>query len=180
MARISALEIARNSFAAAAVGLLAGCAALTDNQMTRPAATAPASGDELAGVTEMKMAFDITEGNPKALLTKLTVIDLTRKQLLDSGVTPKMVLTFHGDASYFTQTDLEKIKPEDREDAKKIAAKIHDLYGASGVQAVEQCNVPLASRKLRSADLMPEVKLVRNGWISLVAYQQKGYAYIAP
>lgn len=180
MARISAFEIARNTFAVAVVGLLGGCAAMSDNQMTRPAAAASESRDELAGVTEMKVAFDITDGNPKAVLLKLATIDLTRKQLIDSGVTPKMVVAFRGDASYFTQTDLDKIKPEDREDAKKIAAKIHELHAAPGVQSVEQCTVPLASRKLRSADLLPDVKLVRNGWISLVAYQQKGYAYIVP
>ena len=97
-----------------------------------------------------------------------------------AGVTPKMVLAFRGDASYYTQTDLEKFKPEDREDAKKVAAKIREIRNAKGIQSMEQCNVPLASRKLRGADLMPELKLVGNGWISLVSYQQKGYAYIAP
>ena len=40
--------------------------------------------------------------------------------------------------------------------------------------------LPLADRKLNPADLMQEVKLVPNGWIALGAYQQQGYAYIAP
>jgi hypothetical protein len=35
-------------------------------------------------------------------------------------------------------------------------------------------------RKLNPAHLMQEVKLVPNGWISLVEHQQRGYAYIAP
>ena len=126
------------------------------------------------------MAFDITDGNPQALITKLTVIDLTRKQLIESGVTPKMVLAFRGDASYYTQTNLSMIKEADRADALTIAAKLRDLRKANGVEALEQCNVPLASRKLKPADLMQEVKLVPNGWISLVTYQQKGYAYIVP
>jgi intracellular sulfur oxidation DsrE/DsrF family protein len=54
------------------------------------------------------------------------------------------------------------------------------LKKASGVEGFEQCNVPLASRKLNPKDLMAEVKLVPNGWISLASYQQKGYAYIVP
>ena len=151
---------------AAVAGMaLAGCAAISH---------------EPEGAREMKMAFDFTDGNPQVLLAKLTVIDLTRKQLVDSGVTPRMVLAFRGDASYYTQTDLAKVKEDDRADALKIAAKIRELRRASGVEAIEQCNVPLASRKLKPTDLMPEVKLVPNGWVSLVAYQQKGYGYIVP
>jgi intracellular sulfur oxidation DsrE/DsrF family protein len=134
----------------------------------------------LAGLTEMKMAFDITDGNPKAVLAKLDSIETTRKQLIADGVTPHMVIAFRGEASYFTQSDIEKVKPENREDAKKIAAVLKELRAASGVDALEQCNLPLAPRKLKSADVMPEVQVVGNGWISLVAYQRRGYAYIVP
>jgi intracellular sulfur oxidation DsrE/DsrF family protein len=156
---------------------LGACAAAPE-----PAASnaAPDNHAALAGMTEMKIAFDITDGNPKALLAKLAVIDTTRKQLIEDGVTPRLVLAFRGDASYFTQGDVEKAKPEDREDAKKIVAKLKELRAANGVEALEQCNLPLAPRKLKSVDVMPEVKVVGNGWISLVAYQRHGYAYIAP
>lgn len=143
-------------------------------------ASAPDNKAALAGVKEMKIAFDITDGSPDVLLAKLNVIDLTRKQLVAEGVTPRIVLAFRGDASFFTQTDAEKIKPAEREGAAKVAAKIRELRGAAGVDALEQCSVPLPARKLRNEDVMPEVKLVGNGWISLVSYQQKGYAYIAP
>jgi hypothetical protein len=143
--------------------LLCGCAALP----------------EQAG-KETKIAFDFTDGNPRALLAKLEVIELTRKQLIDAGVTPKMVIAFRGDASYYTQTNLALVKEADRADALAVAAKLRELRKANGVEALEQCNVPLASRKLKPADLMQEVKLVPNGWISLVGYQEKGYAYIVP
>ncbi len=149
---------------------LAGCAA-----MSQESAVAQAGAPK-----EMKVAFDITDGNPQVLITKLTVIDLTRKQLIESGITPRMVLAFRGDASYYTQTNLAMVKEADRADALQIAAKLRELRKANGVEALEQCNVPLASRKLKPADLMQEVKLVPNGWISLVNYQQKGYSYIVP
>ena len=153
-----------------AAGLaLAACASLPNERAT------------LAGEPkEMKVAFDVTDGNPQVLITKLTVIDLTRKQLIEAGVTPKMVVAFRGDASYFTQTDLAMVKEADRADALKIAGMLKALKQANGVEALEQCNVPLASRKLKPAAVMQEVKLVPNGWISLVNYQQKGYAYIIP
>jgi intracellular sulfur oxidation DsrE/DsrF family protein len=129
---------------------------------------------------EMKLAFDFTDGNPAVLLKKLDNVDVTRKQLIESGVTPKIVMTFRGNASYFTQTDLSVVKDTDRADALKVAAKLREMKKAPGVQGLEQCNLPLADRKLKPADLMQEVKLVPNGWIALGAYQQQGYAYIAP
>lgn len=153
-----------------AATMLAGCAAISQES----------AGTQAAASKEMKIAFDVTDGNPQALLTKLTVIELTRKQLVDSGVTPKMVIAFRGDASYYTQTNLSLIKEADRADALAIAAKLRALRKANGVEALEQCNVPLASRKLKPADVMQEVKLVPNGWISLVGYQEKGYSYIVP
>ena len=152
--------------------------AASGNAWSQPAA--PSNKEALAGVKEMKIAFDVTEGDPNVLLAKLNVIDLTRKQLIAEGVTPRFVVAFRGDASFFTQTDHEKIKPGDRDAAAKVAAKIKELRTASGVESLEQCAVPLPARKLRNDDVMPEVKLVGNGWISLVSHQQKGYAYIAP
>lgn len=158
----------RSLLAFCTVFAVAACAAMAQ-QSTPPASP-----------KEMKVAFDITNGNPKAVLATLEVIDTTRKQLIASGVTPKIVLAFRGDASYFTQTDASKIKEADRADAGKIAAKIHELRGASGVEALEQCNLPLAPRKLNPASVVADVKVVPNGWISLAQYQQQGYAYIVP
>ena len=151
-------------FCTVAAITLAGCAAMPQASASK----------------EMKVAFDVTSGNPQALILQLTVIDLTRKQLIERGITPKMVITFRGDASYYTQTNLSMVKEADRADALAIAAKLRELRKASGVESMEQCNVPLASRKLKPADLMQEVKLVPNGWIALAEYQEKGYSYIVP
>ena len=139
------------------------------------------TGTEMSGASkEMKLAFDFTDANPVVLLNKLNNVDVTRKQLIESGVTPKIVMTFRGNASFFTQTNLGAVKESERADALKVAAKLREMKQAPGVQGLEQCNLPLADRKLNPADLMQEVKLVPNGWIALGAYQQQGYAYIAP
>lgn len=156
----------RSLLATMAASALAGCAT---------------SGADMAGGSkEMKLAFDFTDGNPVVLLKKLDNVDVTRKQLIASGVTPRIVMTFRGNASYFTQTNLAAVKEKERADALKVAAKLREMKTAPGVQGLEQCNLPLADRKLKPADLMQEVKLVPNGWIALGAYQQQGYAYIAP
>lgn len=162
---------------------LGGCAAMSEPQATRPTTPTAAAADNsaaLQGVREMKIAFDFTEGNPVSMIRKLEAVEQTRKQLIAAGVTPKMMLAFRGPASFYTQLDLSKIKEAERADALKVRALIREFATSGAVESIEQCNLPLEQMKLKAADLMPEVKLVGNGWISLVAYQQRGYGYIAP
>jgi len=157
----------------AAAGLaLSGCISVS-SQHPAPPATAE-------GAHEAKLAFDITNGNPVIVGLTLKTIDLTRKQLIEQGVTPRIVVTFRGEASYFTQDSLSVVKEADRAEALLVKAQMRELRKASGVESFEQCNIPLASRKLNGKELMPEVKLVPNGWIALANYQQQGYAYIVP
>ncbi|TRZ89912.1 MAG: hypothetical protein D4R84_17070 [Rhodocyclaceae bacterium] len=134
----------------------------------------------LAGVKEGKIAFDIHEGNPKLLLARLDVIDETRQSLIQQGVKPHFILAFRGPATKLVQTDQEKIKPEDREMAAKIAARIKEMSKAPGVDGFEQCAVASRSQQTKTELVLPEIRVVGNGFISLMAYQSKGYAYIAP
>ena len=134
----------------------------------------------LSGLSEVKVAFDITTADGKGLLSRLNVIDETRQSLLKQGVKPNFVLAFRGPATKLVQTDVRKVTPEDRLELAKIAEKIKELSRASGVQAIEQCSVAIRQQGTASGKVLPEIKVVGNSWISLMAYQAKGYAYIAP
>src|SRR5438067_9784694 len=113
----------------------------------------PESPDDqgaLSGLTEVKVAFDLTTGDGKALLTQLNVIDETRQSLIKQGVKPHFVLAFRGPATKLVQTDQSQIKSEDREHAARIAEKISALRSAHGITSVEQCAIAvrLAGTKL--------------------------------
>jgi intracellular sulfur oxidation DsrE/DsrF family protein len=136
--------------------------------------------DVLAGVKELKVAFDIHEGDGKALLNRLNTIDETRQSLIAQGVTPHFVLAFRGPATRLVQTDVEKIKPEDRPVAAQIAAKLDGMRKSAGVDSIEQCSVAIRGQGTKAENVIPAVKVVGNSWISLMAYQSKGYAYISP
>ena len=51
---------------------------------------------------------------------------------------------------------------------------------AEGVASIEQCAVAIRLAGTKQENVLPEIKVVGNGWISLMAYQAKGYGYIAP
>ena len=134
----------------------------------------------LSGLDEGKIVFDITEGDGKKLLTKLNVIDETRQSLMQQGVTPHFVLTFRSGASRLVQTEMDKMTSENREYAPKIAAKLKEISQAPGIESLEQCSVALRLSTIEPERVLPEIKVVGNGWISAMAYQARGYAYILP
>jgi intracellular sulfur oxidation DsrE/DsrF family protein len=134
----------------------------------------------LAGLSEVKIAFDVRNGDAKGLLKELDVIDETRQSLLKQGVKPTIVIAFRGPATKLVQTDQTQIKAEDRDDAMKVAEKIKALQATEGVAGMEQCAVAVRLAGTKPENVLPGIKLVGNGWISLSAYQAKGYGYIAP
>jgi intracellular sulfur oxidation DsrE/DsrF family protein len=140
------------------------------------------AGDDnpIAGLKDAKIAFDITAGEPGRLLNILNTIDETRESLVRQGVTPHFVLAFRGPATLLTQTDLSRLKPEDRETATKIAAKLKQLHSAAGIERLDQCSIAMRGQKVDRAQVNPDMTVVENGWITLVGYQARGYAYIAP
>jgi intracellular sulfur oxidation DsrE/DsrF family protein len=161
---------------------VAGVVIALGAQLAAPSAFAAGADDHeaLAGVKEVWVAFDITAGEGKKLLGQLNVIDETRQSLIRQGVTPHLVLAFRGPATRLIQTDQSMIKPEDRADAAKITAKLDQMRGAQGVQELVQCSVAIRQQGTKAENVIPAVKVVGNGWISLIALQNRGYAYIAP
>ena len=139
-----------------------------------------ADDNPIAGLKDAKVAFDITAGDPGRLLNILNTIDETREGLVKLGVAPHFVLAFRGPATLLTQTDLARLKPEDRETAAKIAAKLKHLKATAGIERLDQCGIALRGQKVDKAQVNPDLTIVENSWITLIGYQAKGYAYIAP
>jgi intracellular sulfur oxidation DsrE/DsrF family protein len=136
--------------------------------------------DPVAGLKDAKVAFDITAGDAGRVLNILNTIDETRESFIKRGITPHFVLAFRGPATLLTQTDLSRLKAEDRDTAGKVAAKLKQLRGAAGIERLDQCSLAMRGQKVDKAQVNPDVTIVENGWITLVGYQAKGYAYIAP
>ncbi|MCF8532996.1 MAG: DsrE family protein [Reyranella sp.] len=134
----------------------------------------------LEGLKELKIIFDITNGDAKGLSGTLNVIEETRQSLINQGVVPQIILSFRGPATKLLQTDKNLISEGDRQYAGKIAEAIATLRSAKGIAGIEQCGIAARNQEVKPENVFPGVRVVGNGWISLAAYQAKGYAYIAP
>lgn len=141
------------------------------------AAQPPEDKEALSGLTEVKMTFDITTGDAKKLLSRLGLIEETRDGLVKQGVKPRLILAFRGPASLLVQKDESRIKLEDLEVAAKIQQKIKVMSKDPGY-GMQQCAIANRYLKIKNEDTIPEIQVVGNSFISISAYQNKGYAYI--
>jgi intracellular sulfur oxidation DsrE/DsrF family protein len=162
--------------------LLAAMALALGTQLATTGAIAAGFDDHaaLGDAKDVKVAFDITTGDAKALLGRLKVIEETRQSLIHQGVTPHFLLAFRGPATKLIQTDASKIAPKDRAIAAQIAAQLKALRGAPGIDDLQQCSVAVREQGTKAENVDAGVTVVGNAWISLMAYENRGYAYIAP
>lgn len=141
------------------------------------AAEAPEDKEALSGLKEVKVIFDITTGDAKKLMSRLGLIIETRDGMVKQGVTPHFVLAFRGPASLFIQKDQSRVKLEDVEMMEKIQQKLKEMSEDKSF-SLAQCAVANRYLKIKNEDTIPEVRVVGNSFISMAAYENKGYAYI--
>ena len=130
----------------------------------------------LADLKAVKMICDVNVGEPKLLLRRLELIDETYSQLLDAGVRPSIVVAFRGGASHYVTRGDKYVAAENRATKEEIQGWIaqFDQHGFR----LEQCAIAAKAWKVDPADLLPAVRMVQNGYISIVAYQSRGYALL--
>ena len=129
--------------------------------------------DDLKAVS---IICDVNVGEPKLLLRRLELIDETYSQLLDAGVRPTIVVAFRGGASHYVTWGDKYVPAENLATKKEIQGWIHQ-FGQHGFR-LEQCAIAAKAWKVAPTDLLPGVHLVQNGYISIVAYQSRGYALL--
>jgi intracellular sulfur oxidation DsrE/DsrF family protein len=126
----------------------------------------------LESVTNTNAIFDISPGG-KRLLAQLNVIHKTYKQLLAFGHKPKFVLAFRGGATKFVTIDDKYVSPKDLSVKKKVQQRIKEFKNLGAT--MELCGIAAHGSKVDTDDFLPGIDVVANGYISVIAYQSKGY-----
>lgn len=130
----------------------------------------------LANISSVKIVCDVNVSDGNLLLRRLKLIDTTYTQLLDADIGVTVVIAFRGGASRFVTKNEKYVKSTQVETKKEIQGWIKQ-FSENGFR-LEQCAIAARAWKVDPADVMPQIKVVQNGYISLVAYQNKGYAFL--
>jgi len=128
----------------------------------------PDVSEALSGLSSAKVIFDMRVPDLEKLVFNLRVINETFEGMVALGVKPKMIVAFRGPGVRLLT-------------AAALDEEARDLFRTLKKNGVrfEACGVAMRIFKADPVGLIPEVKLVANGFYSLIGYQNKGYATIA-
>ncbi len=125
---------------------------------------------------QVKVYFDVNLGNAKKLETRLMLINTTYEEFVAQGSRPDVVIGFRGKASYFITKGTGYVEVQDRALKQKIHEWIH-IFRSKGIQ-LEQCRIALKMTGIEADDLLPAVKVVANGYVSMIVYQNQGFSFV--
>ena len=144
---------------------------------TQAIAEKPSDADALEGIETGKVVWDVTLSNPSRLLFVMKVIDETYEDLVRQNVTPDMIFTFHGRMIKLLSSQPLELSLDEETALEELLALIQTMSKKPGVK-MESCSVASRILGIDNNSIIPEVKPVGNTFVSLIGYQQTGYALI--
>ena len=133
----------------------------------------------LKGLKSVKAVFDFELANPQSALIHLQVIQQTfkDKNMWVSGKKPEIVIVFIGPSVKLVSKDRSGFKEEDQQTLDEICERTITELAKDGVK-LEICLIAVKVFGVEPSSILPEIKQVGNGWISLIGYEAKGYSLV--
>lgn len=138
-----------------------------------------ASSDEseaMKGVNPVKVFFDMRDGNLQSAVIHLKLIHDTYKDLVAMKKEPVFVVVFMAGAVKLISSDHSGFKAEGQKTLKEIAGIISRMSEA-GIR-MEVCLFAVNLFGVEPASILPQFERVKNGWMSEIGYQSRGYSLV--
>ena len=132
----------------------------------------------LKGLKSVKAVFDFELGNPQSALLHLQVIHQTfkDKNIWVSKKKPELVVIFIGPSVKLVSKNRGGFTAEDQKTLDEYASTVSAMT-KDGIK-LEICLVAAKVFGVEPSSILPEIKQVGNGWISLIGYEAKGYSLV--
>ncbi|MDG4867113.1 DsrE family protein [Guyparkeria sp. 1SP6A2] len=131
----------------------------------------------LGELETVKAVYDVRKSHPAALDTYLKAIVTNVENLKKEGVQADLVMVFISHAVKFIHTEPSLEDEADHGDALASIARNVVKLQEMGVR-MEACNAATRAFGVDNDSLLPGIEPVRSGFISLMGYQNNGYALI--
>ena len=134
--------------------------------------------EALQGLTSINAVFDVRISNPKSAALHLKLVHDTYKDRNILAVTnkPTFVVIFMGPSVKLISKNREGFSLEEQKILDEIATTISEMSG-DGIK-LEICLFAAKVFGIDPASVLPGIKQVPNGWISLMGYESKGYSLV--
>ena len=138
----------------------------------------PSDTDALENIEVGKVVWDVLASRPDRLLFYLKIIDESYDDLVRQDVEPDMIFIFHGRALQLIKSENVDFLPKDKQTHQEVLTLISNLNARPGVR-MEACSISARMQDIENDGIISDVKMVGNTYVSLIAYQAKGYSVIS-
>ena len=133
--------------------------------------------EAMQGLKSMHVIYDMRKSNPNMMLVYLKGIESNRNNLIKEGVEPHQRIIFIAKAVKFITTQpSEEVEMEYGPVLKQVASQIARLNKL--VVKMEVCSAATAAFGVDNATLLPGIKVVRSGFLSVMGWQAQGYQLV--
>jgi len=129
-----------------------------------------------AAPVEAKIVFDMRDAVPEIAALHLQLMHRTHLQLQAAGRKPDLKVVFIAHPVKFLSSDRSAFSAEDQQFLEQIDQTI-TLMVEAGID-IEVCRTALDFFHVDPASIRPDVTEVRNGWLSLLTYQEEDFQLI--
>jgi len=124
----------------------------------------------------LKAFFDIKADSAAKVEKRLEWINDIYEQMTQKGGEATFIIGFRSQASFFVTRGDEDLDEDDLPTKRKIEKWLKH-FARLGIP-LEQCGLSAELYDIDPQDFLPEITVVKNGYISMIKYQNKGYAYV--
>jgi intracellular sulfur oxidation DsrE/DsrF family protein len=134
--------------------------------------------ESLKGLKSVKAVFDVRISNPASAALHLKLVHDTYKDNNLMAVTkkPAFVVIFMGPSVRLISKKKEGFSPEEQKVLDQIATTISEM-SKDGIK-LEICLFAAKLAGVDPASVLPGIKQVPNGWVSLIGYEAHGYSLV--
>jgi uncharacterized protein len=135
--------------------------------------------EAMKGVESTNAVFDFRIGDPQVALAHLGLIHtmIEDQAMVVNDTQPEMVIVFIGPSVRLISTDHTGLDQDQQQHLNALAEKISKM-DQDGIR-FEICMTSAPAFNIDPDTILPEITKVENGWISVIGYQQRDYAYVA-
>ena len=133
-------------------------------------------GEAIENVSALKAYFDIKADSAAKIVQRPKWINAIYEQMRQKGEKPAFIIAFRSQASFYVVRGDEDIDEDEIPLKRKIENRLKHFVQL-GIP-VEQCGLSAELYDINPSDFLPDVTTVTNGYISMIKYQNRGYAYV--
>lgn len=124
----------------------------------------------------VKVYFDVNQEDAAKLVLRLRLLGQTLEEIEQAGGAYRAVIGIRGGASRFATVDRHYVLEEELKQKQVVQEQLR-FFAAKGV-AIEQCRIAAKLYNIDVEDFLPQITVVANGYVSMISYQNQGYALV--